>query len=346
MDSLVLQTAIGLVFVFAAFAAFISVLTEGITRFMGLRGEYLLRGIRTLVDGDSKFSLSIGDIFRRKDGTATEPGPHWVTKLMANPLLRVSADKADLPANAGSAKLSGNSRRKLPSYISGRAFSQALIDAIVPDATGTTTMTQIREKIDALPDGSVVLKKRLRALANDAVDDVTKFRSNIEAWYDAHMDRVSGWYKRHVRWILLGIGALAVLLFNLNVLSIGRSLYSDQALRGSLVTEATQASNCGTKDPATCLRDLRTELDHAQTAGLPIGWGTVTQCAATKCNWFDRVGLVDRGKSAGHNVGVVLLVVIGWSLMVVALLPGARFWFDLLSRLGSLRSTGPKPAKI
>jgi hypothetical protein len=29
--------------------------------------------------------------------------------------------------------------------------------------------------------------------------------------------------------------------------------------------------------------------------------------------------------------------------MTLTLLPGARFWFDALSRLGSLRSTGPKP---
>jgi hypothetical protein len=30
---------------------------------------------------------------------------------------------------------------------------------------------------------------------------------------------------------------------------------------------------------------------------------------------------------------------------VLALVPGARFWFDLLGRLGSLRSSGPKPAR-
>jgi hypothetical protein len=38
-----------------------------------------------------------------------------------------------------------------------------------------------------------------------------------------------------------------------------------------------------------------------------------------------------------------LLVLLGWALTVGALTPGARFWFDLLSKLGSLRSTGPKP---
>jgi len=29
--------------------------------------------------------------------------------------------------------------------------------------------------------------------------------------------------------------------------------------------------------------------------------------------------------------------------MILAMLPGARFWFDLLSKFGTLRSTGPKP---
>ena len=43
-------------------------------------------------------------------------------------------------------------------------------------------------------------------------------------------------------------------------------------------------------------------------------------------------------------MGAVLLVLLGWGLMVAALIPGARFWFDLLSRLGTLRSTGPRPS--
>jgi hypothetical protein len=30
--------------------------------------------------------------------------------------------------------------------------------------------------------------------------------------------------------------------------------------------------------------------------------------------------------------------------MIIALIPGAQFWFGLLSKLGTLRSSGPKPA--
>lgn len=157
------------------------------------------------------------------------------------------------------------------------------------------------------------------------------------------MARVSGWYKRHVRWISLGLGAVLVVVFNLNVLSISRALYTDQGLRGAIVTQATQASQCGTKDPATCLRELRTELNRVRGAGLPVGWASVPSCTATKCNWLEQRGLTERHHSVGHNLVVVLLILIGWALMVTALLPGARFWFDLLGRLGSLRSTGPKP---
>ena len=57
MDSLVFDVAVGTVFMFATFALLVSTLTEGVTRFLGLRGEYLLRGIRLLVDGKSTFKI-------------------------------------------------------------------------------------------------------------------------------------------------------------------------------------------------------------------------------------------------------------------------------------------------
>ena len=39
-----------------------------------------------------------------------------------------------------------------------------------------------------------------------------------------------------------------------------------------------------------------------------------------------------------------MLVLIGFLITITALTPGARFWFDILGKLGTLRSTGPKPA--
>jgi len=78
-------------------------------------------------------------------------------------------------------------------------------------------------------------------------------------------------------------------------------------------------------------------------AGLPIGWGTVADCAAPAraCNWWDQRGILSRHGGSGWQV---VLVLIGFLITIIALVPGARFWFNLLSKLGSLRSTGPKPA--
>jgi hypothetical protein len=346
MDSLVLQTAIGLVFVFAVFAALASVLTELVTRFVGLRGEYLLRGIRTLVDGGGHFQLSMRDLVRRQaTGPAPaqgEPDKPFVTQVVTHTLIRANADKATMPANAGNAKLPNTQRRKLPSYVSGRSFARALIDIVIAEPTGRTTAEDVEAALRSRTDLPDPLRNALLTLLVDAKGDIAEFRHNVEQWYDDHMARVSGWYKRHVRWIILGIGVLLVVLFNLSAVEIARSLYTDQALRGAVVTQAADASQCGDRKPADCLRELRAEIDGLRGAGLPIGWGEVSACAApAPCGWLDRHGL---GNPAGGNdLAAGLLVLLGWTLMVVALLPGARFWFDALSRLGSLRSTGPKP---
>jgi hypothetical protein len=343
MDSLVLQTAIGLVFVFATFAALASVLTEAVARFVGLRGEYVLRGIRSLVDGSAHFSLGAGDLVRRTATTPTDkPENQVMTDLIMHPLVAGQADKAAMPGDAGSVKLPNKQRRKLPSYVSGRSFARALMDLIIPDSSGKTTADDIESALKQSPFPEP-LKKALLALLADAKGDVSAFLRNVEGWYDDHMARVSGWYKRHVRWITVTIAAVLVLVFNLSAVEIARSLYTDEAVRGAAVTQAADAAQCrGTA--AQCLRDLRDEIRNEGAVGLPIGWGTVAACAdrQTSCDWLDRHGLGDP-TTGGNDLGPILLVALGWVLMVVALLPGARFWFDALSRLGSLRSTGPKP---
>jgi len=395
MDNLILETIIGLVFILGSFAGLVSTLTEIVSRFIGLRGEYLLRGIRTLVDGPGDFKLGWYEILgntgkaRKMAGTASaiKPakdaiGPNranygktalgtidrekpadenpFITKVMAHALIRVTADKGSAPSEAGNDKLANKDRRKVPSYVSSRSFARAVVDLIVPNSSGVTTMTSIRDALDAKnPDQATAgqdaseiaipepLKQALRALADESGDDIAKFRENIAHWYDDQMARVSGWYKRHVRWISLGLGVALVIALNLNVLNIARSIYTDQALRGSVVTQATQASRCADDDPAACLRRLRSELTTVRGAGLPVGWTKVPICEAKDrhCTWFQQRGFWGPpGRTALLQVADFVLLLFGWGLMVIALLPGARFWFDALGRLGSLRSTGPKPS--
>jgi hypothetical protein len=188
------------------------------------------------------------------------------------------------------------------------------------------------------------LKTSLQALVTSAGDDVASFRTSVENRYDDHMDRVSGWYKRHVAKITIVAGTILVLLLNINTIAIGRTLYNDSVVRAAVSSVAAKATSCPAgQGQQACLVGLQAQLSAAAQAGLPIGWATVPGCAApkTSCNWLDQRGIFSPHGGSGWQAALVL---IGFLITITALTPGARFWFDLLGRLGSLRATGPKPA--
>lgn len=378
MSSLVLQTAIGLIFVFGITAAAVSAVTEVVSRFLGLRAEYLLRGVRTLVDTDNNFKLPWRSVMPKWLGGRSQPPepdqPARVAEIMSHPLVASSARQASPPPQAGNSSLTSAQRRWLPAYISGRTFARVLLDILPPEtpAPGTNPAPASGEgapRQAGAPGGQGApgvaaqlagishwievktsqkppdeLAKALRPLLIGA-REVEDFEANVARWYDDHMDRVSGWYKRHVRWISLAIGLILVLLFNINTIRIADSLYSNQAVQASVVTVATQKTSCQGTQPAACLADLQAKIGQFSSFGLPAGWGDLPVCATQHCSWLARHGLINASKSSGlDNVRAFLLVLLGWALTIGALTPGARFWFDLLSRLGSLRSTGPKPS--
>jgi hypothetical protein len=388
----VIDLAIGLTFVFGATAALASVVTELIARLIGLRGAYLLTGLRELVDGEG-VTTDLADAeadYRTTQGlvrgaaargqppaeppppagppaaerTAAAPPPAALPSatgaLLGSPILSsqgmtglISSRKITLaPAKktGGLPKMTADhtagslwsQRRSLPSYISSRSFAEAVIDLVVPDESGPTTMTTISGNIAKLPD-NMPLKTSLQALAGNAGTDISRFRTAVEQWYDDHMDRVSGWYKRYVAKITLVIGAVLVLLLNINALTIGRTLYTQSTVSRAISTVAAKGADCpASQTRQDCLAALQAELSAAATAGLPIGWGTVRDCTAgARCNWLDQRGIFSRHGNSGWQL---VLVLVGFLIMIIALVPGARFWFGLLSKLGTLRAAGPKPA--
>ena len=368
---------------FGVTAALASVATELIARLIGLRGAYLLSGLRELLDG-GEASTDLGQaeqdyknmqgIIGRRMVTPAEPPsapaepppapaetPSATGALLGSPILRnqgmagqITSRKLTLAATAQTGRLPKmtaerkagslwSQRRSLPSYISSRSFAEAVIDLVVPDPAGQTTMAIIQRGIDALPPAMSPLKPSLEALAKNAGDDVSRFRASVEQWYDDHMDRVSGWYKRHAAIITLVAGAILVVLLNINALTIGRTLYAESTVSTAISNVAAKVTSCpATESQQECLANLQAQLSAAATAGLPIGWGTVRDCTqpGARCNWLDQRGIFSRHGNSGWQL---VLALIGFLIMIIALVPGARFWFGLLSKLGTLRATGPKP---
>jgi hypothetical protein len=385
LSSPVIDLAIGITFVFAVTAALASLLTEFIARFLGLRGAYLLSGLRELVDGgDTPTALTdvqkdYGDIQtlikngpppaaeKAPDDPVAEgnapagnapAGPSVTGALLGGPILgnqgvagQLSTRKLTLGETTGTGSLptitskSGSKRpqlRSLPSYISARSFADAVIDLVVPNAQGQTTMDDIQTNLQVLPDP---FKTSLEAWVKNANGDVSKFRTSVEQWYDDHMDRVSGWYKRRTASITLVVGAIIVVILNLNALTIGRTLYTENAVSAAVSTVAAKTTSCSSADQS-CLANLDSELSAAAASGLPVGWGTVRACTqkGVVCGWWERRGILSPFGGDGSQAAQVLLVLLGFLIMIFALLPGAQFWFGLLTKLNTLRATGPPPA--
>jgi hypothetical protein len=368
----IIDLAIGLSFVFGVTAALSSVFTELIARLVGLRGAYLLTGLRELVDGSgasvslSNVKTDYGNMTDLMRGNALAPPSSATGALLGGPILSSQGVVGDLSsrnlsltpsAKAGSLPTTTegrkpwsawSQRRSLPSYISSRSFADAVIDLVVPNAAGQTTMTAVQANIGKIPDSMSALstlKTSLQALAKNANDDIGSFRDAVESWYDDHMDRVSGWYKRHTAKITLVAGTILVVLLNVNALTIGRTLYTESTVSRALSTVAAKAASCPAgQTRQDCLSALQGQLSAAASAGLPIGWGTVRDCTEphAACNWLDQRGIFSRHGSSGWQL---VLVLAGFLIAIIALVPGARFWFGLLNKLGTLRATGPKPAQ-
>jgi hypothetical protein len=209
LSSGIIDLAIGLAFVFGVTAALASVITELISRFLGLRGAYLLKGLRELLDGtgvetvvneaDRDYdamrdlvtgtdAIPVDPPLPAADATPPAPGtpsptttPDASTKparpaqmramsatgaLLGSPILRSQGMTGDisnrdlvLKASRFGPGVTGGSwrkprlsaRRSLPSYISAKSFGEAVIDLLVPDAAGRTTMTTIQDSLKKLP---------------------------------------------------------------------------------------------------------------------------------------------------------------------------------------------------
>ena len=379
----IVDLAVGLAFVLGITSGVACGLTELIARFRGMRGAWLLVGIYHLLDGDDGTSTDLTraqedyvilrtalrpEVARGSDarafaaaGARASASPSATGALLGSPILRSQGMTGQISDRRLTLKSAGQEGRlatlqtsptrarwrecrSLPSYIPARSFAEAIIGLLVPAPAWLGTMTTIQQSVNALPPSMSTLRRSLGTLANSAGGDIGRFRALVEQWYDDQMERVSGWYERRVSAVTLVIAVLLVLLLNINVVTLGRALYSDAVIRAAASTAVANGTSCPAgPEQQACLASLEERVSSTLVAGLPIGWRTIPGCKAVnaRCNWLDKRGILS---SHGDSGGQVTIILIGFLVTIVALILGARLWSRLLARLGSLRATGPKPA--
>jgi hypothetical protein len=77
------------------------------------------------------------------------------------------------------------------------------------------------------------LREALRPLLAEAHFDADKLRAGVEAWYDAVMERATGWFKRYTTLMLGVIGLVAAVGLNVNTIRVAQDLAKDPSLRNA-----------------------------------------------------------------------------------------------------------------
>lgn len=251
-----------------------------------------------------------------------------------------------------------------PSYLSADTFVLALVGSV----TGTRlakdqkvpSFAEVQSAIEALQPSKV--KSALIANLMAAQGDFAAFRKNAAAWFDDSMERLSGAYKRHLKFISIIVGFIVAVTINADTFAVGYALWSNPALRTQMAAVAADTVQKGLPDKS---QPTKTDVENAfKTASeslrpmLPIGWPisqwlglsdvttTPTQDAktppvadaqkkpATKKTFWERL----------EAAAPFLVVKIpGWFVTALALSLGAPFWFDMLSKIINIRGAGTKP---
>lgn len=304
-----LDVAIGLVLVFLLVSLMLTAVCEAIEAVLRTRAKDLTRSIYELMQRDSNW---LDELYKHPviaalhraapDSKAWEKvvlhvgngGQGWLARC--DPRLKVQRYLA---------------RRQLPAYISRESFSLAMIDLWQRDPARTGDVMTALGAIDRVAGG-----------------EIGRRRAEIEGWYDAAMDRAAGYFKRRTQGRLLILGLITALALNVNAVTIGNYLATDQQAREFAADFAATVPKPGSGedvDVATLYKGLE------ETVGLPIGWSRSTVLKMQSGDW-DSLSERDRWL-AGLKLGI------GYIITALAAMLGAPLWFDVLNRIMVIRST-------
>ena len=219
--------------------------------------------------------------------------------------------------------------KNLPSYIPSRTFALAVMDLMQPaTAARPTALAQLRDAVSLAQNPA--MQRALLPLIDAAGNDLGRARQNIEDWYNAAMDRVSGWYKRRTQIIIAAIGITMAILMNIDALAIGRYLETNQTARAALISRLSASSQIS-GPPTPELIDPLGWLERQ--GGIPLGWRFHREGDESQED-FNR----DWRKSPA-TVGGWILKCAGILFTAFAVTLGAPFWFDVLNKFMVVRST-------
>jgi len=305
-----LETAIGLAVLFFIVATAASAILEVIARLAKKRANDLEKAIKALLTGEAK------------DEDIPEDVKAMLTEFK-NTSVWKSAEEA-----AGRTLI----KRKLigPSYLSAKSFADAVTEYL-----GNSPKVKPAGGDLGVPP---MLEKRLATLVQEGQTGILSLKSGIESWFDEAMGRAEGAYKRWATMILFLIGFTIAAAGNVSAISTAEELWSNPAARTAIADAAQKIENEQANhpdQPLTNYNSFTDAVDQLDQLGFPVGWDD-----EARQDWKDAF---NPPTGVSRNIWGPLIALAGWLITAALVMLGAPFWFDLLTRLVALRSTGTKP---
>ena len=316
-----LEVIIGMIFTFMLLSLLGTTVNELLSAWRGWRGNFLEEGLKRLLEFDDN--------------------PAHFERFKQNPFYQqLRAHKAPLRVS------------RAPSYLSAKDFSSILTNILKqdikkknPDGLKTEdgkgfepTMQQISDFLETLGEDSK-LREVLEQLKDEGHQNVEAYIKRIESWFDGVMDQASGWYKRHLQMVTIFVGLGIAGVLNADSFAIYSHLTNNTAARESLSALAenyvaqneTLALNQQTFPDTLTWAEIKAQFQQQTEQGelgevkniLGLGW----DASDTKVDWQDW-----------------LIRILGWLITALAISLGAPFWFDILKKIVTIRSSGSSSA--
>lgn len=221
------------------------------------------------------------------------------------------------------------------SYIPSKVFSGVLLD-LVNDSDKPYTPESLLKALETTDRVPADFKRKLAQIISETNGNLEFVKAEIEAWFNDAMVRITGTYKKNTQKIIIVISFGVVMALNIDTLRIIQYLYNHPAESAALADRISE--NIESLDPKASpegydslsteekinvnLEELKTLKAQLEATQVPLGW---------------------QQPDGELSLSEVVNKILGLLFSIVAGVVGAPFWFDILNKVVSLRSSGAKP---
>ncbi len=361
-----LDVVIGMIFIYLLFSLFVTIVNEMLNSMRQIRGKELSFAIEQLVGEEAKASIytdyRIKRITKRSSLYYRVPiiwslikifrgVKHYRIHTLNYKKIKKELEESGVIEKYDSVNLllqwieKKNKIFLLNSFLKFQILTkkEKITKTVLPSEIKNELFTQI--VFELYKQNPQIFNKSdfNEGIKNKNLDDAS-LKIYINESYQDMMDYLIDWYKRKLRYVLLGIGFLVALIFNANSIEIFKTLRDNPEIRSKVVEQATKyveeydsldpGLKMNTQDFDDYKKDLL-ELRNKEIAqlesNLGMGWN-FKGYELEPCFCLDKKFWSMAWEQSGFQG------IFGWLITALATSLGSSFWFDLLKKVINLKN--------